>query len=268
MTKQVINIGVEGNDASGDSMRAAFRKSNQNFNELYTFAGKGDGIAFTQLTDTPDTLIQDNIFIVSQDEKEILSKKLVAGEGITIDFTDPTKLTITGKGGRIFNDSSPTFGGNVDANTYAIANLGDPSPLLETTLGYSMDTFAISRGYADDRYINVEGDTMTGPLRVPGGAVGTETAQRQELVGLSGDTMTGPLILSADPNETSNILTAATKNYVDNNAFSSAVNLFVSTNGDDFRHDINQSKRGRALAYAFTTINQAAFKAKLLLKHN
>ena len=266
MTKQVINIGVEGNDASGDSMRAAFRKSNQNFNELYTFAGKGDGIAFTQLTDTPDTLIKDNIFIVSQDEKEILSKKLVAGEGITIDFTDPTKLTITGKGGRIFNDSSPTFGGNVDANTYAIANLGDPSPLLETTLGYSMDTFAISRGYADDRYINVEGDTMTGPLRVPGGAVGTETAQRQELVGLSGDTMTGPLILSADPNETSNILTAATKNYVDNNAFSSAVNLFVSTNGDDFRHDINQSKRGRALAYAFTTINQAAFKAAQIIE--
>jgi len=264
MVKQVINVGVEGNDASGDSIRAAFEKSNNNFNELYSYAGKGDGLSFTQLTDTPSTLVPNDIFIVNAGGDKIVSKKLVAGAGISIDNTDPNNITLYGKGGRVFNDTSPVFGGNVDANKYAIANLGDPTELLQTTLGYSMDTFAISRGYADNRYVNVTGDIMTGALQVPEGAVGAQVPRKEEVVGRSGGTdnsMSGPLILNADPTEISDPLTAATKNYVDNNAFSSSVNLFVSTNGDDFRNEISESKRGRALAYAFKTINQAAFKA-------
>ena len=40
MTKQVINIGVEGNDASGDSIRDAFKKANENFTELYAIFGQ------------------------------------------------------------------------------------------------------------------------------------------------------------------------------------------------------------------------------------
>lgn len=35
MAKQVINIGAAPNDASGDPLRTAFDKSNQNFTELY-----------------------------------------------------------------------------------------------------------------------------------------------------------------------------------------------------------------------------------------
>ena len=33
MAKQDINIGVEGNDGTGDSIRESFRKTNENFNE-------------------------------------------------------------------------------------------------------------------------------------------------------------------------------------------------------------------------------------------
>ena len=58
MTKQVINIGVEGNDASGDSIRDAFKKANENFTELYAIFGQGGAIGFTALSDTPDTLGQ------------------------------------------------------------------------------------------------------------------------------------------------------------------------------------------------------------------
>ena len=36
MAKQVINIGIAANDRSGDPIRTAFNKVNQNFNELYT----------------------------------------------------------------------------------------------------------------------------------------------------------------------------------------------------------------------------------------
>ena len=56
MPKKVINIGVEGNDATGDSIRDAFSKTNENFSELYAVFGQGGTIRFTALSDTPDTL--------------------------------------------------------------------------------------------------------------------------------------------------------------------------------------------------------------------
>jgi hypothetical protein len=35
MSKQTINIGVSANDGTGDQLRAAFDKTNDNFNEVY-----------------------------------------------------------------------------------------------------------------------------------------------------------------------------------------------------------------------------------------
>ena len=35
MAKQDVNIGVEGNDGTGDSIRESFRKVNENFQEQY-----------------------------------------------------------------------------------------------------------------------------------------------------------------------------------------------------------------------------------------
>ena len=56
MAKQDVNIGVEGNDGTGDSIRESFRKVNENFQELYAVFGQGGQIGFTTLGDTPDTL--------------------------------------------------------------------------------------------------------------------------------------------------------------------------------------------------------------------
>ncbi len=42
MAKKEINIGVEGNDGTGDSIRESFRKTNENFNELYAVIGEVD----------------------------------------------------------------------------------------------------------------------------------------------------------------------------------------------------------------------------------
>ena len=39
MTKQIINIGQSANDRSGDPLRVAFDKVNQNFTELYSALG-------------------------------------------------------------------------------------------------------------------------------------------------------------------------------------------------------------------------------------
>jgi len=64
MAKQAIGLGTTANDHSGDSLRTAGGKINNNFNELYTALGNGTtlGVAavaktgsYSDLTGTPAT---------------------------------------------------------------------------------------------------------------------------------------------------------------------------------------------------------------------
>jgi hypothetical protein len=269
MVKQVINVGIQGNDATGDAIRDAFQKTNENFNELYSVIGQGDGISFTALTDVPDDIEPNKILAGNSTATSLIFKTITSGDGISIDtITDPTSIIINNTGANLSADSNPALGGNLNANGFAIGNLGDPTPTAAAALGVTEDTLAISKGYADNRYINTAGDTMAGALNVPANASGTQVPQKQEVVGRAGGStnqMLGPLLLDADPTETSNPLSAATKNYVDTSSFSSTVNLYVSTNGSDFRSDVIETKRGRALAYAFRTINRACQYAESII---
>lgn len=43
MAKQTVNIGAAANDGTGDALRTAFDKINDNFNELYAVTGAGSG---------------------------------------------------------------------------------------------------------------------------------------------------------------------------------------------------------------------------------
>jgi hypothetical protein len=65
MAKQDIDIGVEGNDGTGDSIRESFRKVNENFNELYAVFGAGGQISFTNLGDTPNQLLPRKMLLVN-----------------------------------------------------------------------------------------------------------------------------------------------------------------------------------------------------------
>ena len=47
MAKNTIDIGTEGNDGTGDSIRESFNKVNQNFTELYAVFGVEGSISFT-----------------------------------------------------------------------------------------------------------------------------------------------------------------------------------------------------------------------------
>ena len=273
MTKQVINIGTAGNDATGDAIRDAFRKTNENFNELYSTVGTGDGIPFTALSDydpnREQALVANNIFIVDDAGEYILSKELVAGDGISIDNSDPTKITFVNDGASLVKDPNPTLGGNLKGQgLYWIGGIRDPDHVdfgdsLATSLNTTTSTFAITNGYVENHYVNLAGSTMTGSLIVPADATGSAVPRRSEVVGKSGDIMTGPLLLYADPNTASDPLTAATKSYVDNNSSYSQVNFFVS-NSPKGRSaftmglaGITDAQKGRAWAYAFDTINEA-----------
>jgi hypothetical protein len=60
MAKQTINIGTRANDASGDTIRDAFDKVNDNFNEIYTEIGNPTSdLKFTGATISTDQTNQD-----------------------------------------------------------------------------------------------------------------------------------------------------------------------------------------------------------------
>jgi hypothetical protein len=73
MARQNVDIGVQGNDGTGDSIRESFRKVNDNFIQLFAIFGSGDTIAFTDLDDTPDSYTGDQVFVANTDGDALLA---------------------------------------------------------------------------------------------------------------------------------------------------------------------------------------------------
>ncbi|MBE27435.1 MAG: hypothetical protein CMN33_07105 [Saprospirales bacterium] len=176
MAKQDINIGVEGNDGTGDSIRESFRKSNENFTELYAVFGVGGQITFTTLSDTPDELTPNTIPLINDAGTLVqlvtLASNSALGGGatdtITFSYDTAGKLIISSSFTKMSDDLSPTLGGPLDAGGFGIANVGISSieaERLNTThdnlSGLTVDDLVITKGYADQRYI-----TSGLPLRV------------------------------------------------------------------------------------------------------
>jgi len=176
MAKQDINIGVEGNDGTGDSIRESFRKTNENFQELYAVFGVGGQITFTTLSDTPDELTPNTIPLVNDAGTLInlvtLASNSALGGGaadtITFSYDTAGKLIISSSFTKMSDDLSPTLGGPLDAGGFGIANVGISTieaERLNTThdnlSGLTVDDLVITKGYADQRYI-----TSGLPLRV------------------------------------------------------------------------------------------------------
>jgi predicted YcjX-like family ATPase len=72
MSRQVIDIGIQGNDGTGDSIRESFRKVNENFTQLFAVFGQGDRIAFTDLV----RRVIDNIYVSNKETNLIKNKDL------------------------------------------------------------------------------------------------------------------------------------------------------------------------------------------------
>ena len=382
MTKQVINIGVEGNDASGDSIRDAFKKANENFTELYAIFGQGGAIGFTALSDTPDTLGQNKVPVTDSAGSAILMKDIVGGAGIVIDNTSTTQLKITNTGSSVAQDLSPTLGGHLTgAGLYGIGKIAPVSDATATALGnlhataVTIHDLVIDKKFADQEYyvkgeaIRVRDEPSTGsgytltigsfvngnlitvshgfdnsvngtPFRynstgadatnltsgftyfirfinnttlsihstevgaknntakinandgisgIPTGThtitdaeydtaltgqfLDSEALPRKVITRRDGDTMTGALNLHDHPGDlagkgtpnSADDLQAATKFYVDNSTFSSTVDLFVSTQGDDAQTLTPAGQEGRSINYAYKTINKAAEKAQEIM---
>ena len=172
MAKQIINVGIEGNDGTGDSIRDAFRKSNENFTELYAVFGQGGQISFTTLSDTPDTLGSNKVAASNADGTQILMKTIQGGPGITIDTSNQNNITITNTGGDVASDNNPGLGGPLNANGFAIANIGieqqnvlDYNAVHGTNI--TLDDLVINKKYADKNYLKSSGGSGTaGQIRI------------------------------------------------------------------------------------------------------
>jgi hypothetical protein len=233
MTKQIVNIGIQGNDGTGDSIRESFRKVNENFTELYAVFGLEGKIQFKKLGDvdpslaTAGTFGSKRIIISNTDGNLLTAKELIAGYGILITVDESAKTVTIGSGqSKLIDDTYPTLGAPMNAATNTIGNLADPDAAavanFNTThsrYGWTttLDKLAVNRGYVDKNFIKLVNGRVVGPLRVrdepitpevtdvdydsnlSGNYLKSEAIQRQDAVYRGGDTMLGPLTLSDHP---------------------------------------------------------------------
>lgn len=263
MARKTIDIGTVGNDGTGDSIRDSFRKVNDNFRELYSSLGLGEKLKFTGLEDAPSTYVGQNdvttgntpVVTVNNTESGLAFKKLIAGNGISIDFTtNPNQIAINADFAEIVADTSPQLGGDLSlrsgGNQFRIIDAGTTITPLSPIYKHEL----VNKNYADSKIARAGVDAIdpaTGNVEVSFGR------------------MSGPLILSRSPepddDELYGGLIAATKSYVDSSAFGSSVNLYVALSGEDERPGVSAALQGRALAYAYRTLEAALKRAEELV---
>ena len=137
MAKQEVDIGIEGNDNTGDSIRESFRKVNENFGELYAVFGIGGQISFTDLSDVPNSYIdQENKIPVVKENATGLNFLELASDSdanpndvdtIIFDYSVEGKLIVKVGSTSIKNDPFPALGGPLNANEKSIGNIADIS---------------------------------------------------------------------------------------------------------------------------------------------
>ena len=202
MAKQDVNIGVEGNDGTGDSIRESFRKVNENFQELYAVFGQGGQIGFTTLGDTPNTLEGSKIITTNSTGTAVIYSTIgsdtdlgSATDSVTVDTTSvPGKIILSTAFSAIVDDKvKPTFGAHVDAAGNALAGVAVTESAATSlnnqpgrTTTYTIDDLVITRGYADRRYI-----TSGLPIRIA-----AEPAARTQYVKTISSYVTGNLFIT------------------------------------------------------------------------
>jgi len=175
MARKIIDIGVQGNDGTGDSIREAFRKVNENFTDLYAIFNAETQVKSTELLDDfPNVYQTDAILITDPLGENVLSKKLVAlDDSIEIGNTLSDRVTFRAKGGKIEVDAKPSLGNDLNGSNFVIANIADPEDYAAWNITHpspfpiTPDDVVITKGYADKRYVqSTAGTSIAGSIRL------------------------------------------------------------------------------------------------------
>jgi hypothetical protein len=124
MAKQIINIGTQPNDSTGDPLRTAFSKINNNFNELY--ANIGDSNFRFSLNDMTTTTGNINI--------DPAGTAVVIGSGTQLYVSDPASSTNQNTGALVVA-GGVGISGNLNVGGYLLANYADFGSIQDTTIG-------------------------------------------------------------------------------------------------------------------------------------
>jgi len=176
MARKIIDIGVQGNDGTGDSIREAFRKVNDNFKDLYAFSGGDEQILSTDLLDDFPSSYSPNTVLITNDQGTAVIGKTIEAEDTTIviNNSQPDKITIRSAGGKVVTDSQPKLGGDLDGLSNVIANVKGPEDYAQWNVTHpdqlpiTPDAVVITKGYADKRYVQVgsSGTSIGGQVRL------------------------------------------------------------------------------------------------------
>jgi hypothetical protein len=179
MARQVVDIGIQGNDGTGDSIRESFRKVNENFTQLFAVFGVGDRIAFTDLDDAPSSYNEDQLIVSNATGDALVAKGLVGGDGITVDHSAEDQIVIISTGGKVSYDTNPSLSGHLSGGgSYTLGRVAEPNDITATEFNIqhnlngtefkiTSDDLVIPKGYADRRYVQTSGNSYGGnKLRV------------------------------------------------------------------------------------------------------
>ena len=245
LNQQIINIGSEPNDGTGDSVYVAFQKVNSNFTDIYTLLGFGAGFSFLRLKEAPSTLKPNAILQVNAEGNKFVNKVLVAGTGINIDFvSSSTEIRIVNTASSLSSDKNPTLAADISGeNAFSLINMDNTGP--------HADWDAVSRKWVYENFVNRDGITRY------------DTTSISETIYNGSSTIRGNIVMLSSPTSSTHVVNKAyVDDLVDNSGFASSQNFFVALTGDDHRFDLPSYKRGRAYAYAFRTLNRAAQAAE------
>lgn len=162
MALKIINVGSFVNDGTGDDLRTAFTKVNENFDELElqqgqnnTISNVGTGIGIYKekigVNLRLKSLKSGNGINIVASENEITISNTgnsvgtitantgslvttspsqninILGNGFITTSVAGNTLTISGSGFGLINDPSPVMSGNLDLNTYTLGGVGNIS---------------------------------------------------------------------------------------------------------------------------------------------
>ena len=181
MARNIIDIGVEGNDGTGDSIRESFRKTNENFRELYAVFGIGGQISFSNLDDVPNdyTGNASKILAVNTNEDGLEFLELASDGAVTGDPLDDTikfnvtlggKLLIQAGRTRVAGDPDPELGGDLNAEGYGIGNLTISDAVASRFASkyggnYTINDLVGDKKYNDGRYAKATQPGKMGGVR-------------------------------------------------------------------------------------------------------
>lgn len=171
MARNIIDIGAEGNDGTGDSIREAFRKSNENFDLLFRFFGEGGQLLTTNLGDAPNYSAVDanKLFALNSDGTSYTLKQLLVGNGLSLSVNN-NSIVITNTKAGLSDDNTPRLSYHLNAQSQMIGYLKNPDVTsvneFNTIYGTNLNTdgrdFAVNKGYIDAQtasiynYINTQ----------------------------------------------------------------------------------------------------------------